>query len=393
MRCDAESGTPVEIGSGEATGVILGGVTRGEVGKPGELSGVLNKRSIGSIISNNECGVFGIMSDVDIDIQAPIPVGCKTELHTGEAEIISTVKSGKKAKYKIEITEIDTTSTGSKSFKIKVKDPTLIALTGGIVRGMSGSPIIQDGKKEKRDLTEEEKKTIEDLDKRYKAVGGQLASVNASYEKHYNMLHNDLQVQTPTKTVTQTPYYGAHMAYGMAGRGHYMANGRGRNYYAPHMQTKVSVGSSIASNQQQEEQQQEQKQEEKKFTTVTAEDDKRQQAAQQEEKKEEKKEEKVEEKKEEKKAEDSEMKVVQVEEQELEEIEDEDVELEEMTQGNQLRTENVILDEIQIGFDMDIEEIIEPNKKKSKGKAQTVAVEDSSEDAMVMTKVYDPSKN
>ena len=144
--CDAESGTPVEIGSGEATGVILGGVTRGEVGKPGELSGVLNKRSIGSIISNNECGVFGIMSDVDIDIQAPIPVGCKTELHTGEAEIISTVKSGKKAKYKIEITEIDTTSTGSKSFKIKVKDPTLIALTGGIVRGMSGSPIIQDGK-------------------------------------------------------------------------------------------------------------------------------------------------------------------------------------------------------------------------------------------------------
>lgn len=144
--CDAENGAPVEIGSGEATGVILGGVTRGEVGKPGELSGVLNKRSIGSIISNNECGVFGIMDDVDIDIQAPIPVGCKTELHTGEAEIISTVKSGKKAKYKIEITEIDTTSTGSKSFKIKVKDPTLIALTGGIVRGMSGSPIIQDGK-------------------------------------------------------------------------------------------------------------------------------------------------------------------------------------------------------------------------------------------------------
>ena len=144
--CDAENGAPVEISSGEATGVILGGVTRGEVGKPGELSGVLNKRSIGSIISNNECGVFGIMDDVDIDIQAPIPVGCKTELHTGEAEIISTVKSGKKAKYKIEITEIDTTSTGSKSFKIKVKDPTLIALTGGIVRGMSGSPIIQDGK-------------------------------------------------------------------------------------------------------------------------------------------------------------------------------------------------------------------------------------------------------
>jgi stage IV sporulation protein B len=144
--CDSESGTPIEISSGSATGVILGGVTRGEVGKPGELSGVLNKRSLGSIISNNECGVFGIMDDIDIDMQAPLPVGYKAEVHQGEAEIISTVKSGKKAKYKIEITEIDTTSTGSKSFKIKVKDPTLIALTGGIVRGMSGSPIIQNGK-------------------------------------------------------------------------------------------------------------------------------------------------------------------------------------------------------------------------------------------------------
>ena len=144
--CDAEGGEPIEISAGAATGVILGGVTRGEVGKPGELSGVLNKRSLGSIISNNECGVFGIMEDVDIDMQVPIPVGYRAEVHQGEAEIISTVKSGKKAKYKIEITEIDATSTGSKSFKIKVKDPTLIALTGGIVRGMSGSPIIQDGK-------------------------------------------------------------------------------------------------------------------------------------------------------------------------------------------------------------------------------------------------------
>ncbi len=144
--CDSESGKPIEISSGAATGVILGGVTRGEVGKPGELSGVLNKRCIGSIISNNECGVFGVMEGVDIDMQAPLPVGYRAEVHQGEAEIISTVKSGKKAKYKIEITEIDTTSTGSKSFKIKVKDPTLIALTGGIVRGMSGSPIIQNGK-------------------------------------------------------------------------------------------------------------------------------------------------------------------------------------------------------------------------------------------------------
>ena len=64
----------------------------------------------------------------------------------GEATIISTVKNGKKAEYKIEIYDIDQNSQGSKSFKIRVKDPALIAITGGIVRGMSGSPIIQNGK-------------------------------------------------------------------------------------------------------------------------------------------------------------------------------------------------------------------------------------------------------
>ena len=68
------------------------------------------------------------------------------EVAEGEATIISTIKNGKSAQYKIEIFDIDRTSTGSKSFKIRVTDDTLIALTGGIVRGMSGSPIIQNGK-------------------------------------------------------------------------------------------------------------------------------------------------------------------------------------------------------------------------------------------------------
>ncbi|MBO7303750.1 MAG: SpoIVB peptidase [Clostridia bacterium] len=144
--CDAESGALIDIREGEVTGVILGGINRGEAGKPGELSGVLNKRHLGSIDINDECGVFGVLSDTDYESRAPIAVGEKSDVKLGEAEIISTVKYGKKAVYKIEITEIDLSSTGSKSFKIKVTDPTLIALTGGIVRGMSGSPIIQNGK-------------------------------------------------------------------------------------------------------------------------------------------------------------------------------------------------------------------------------------------------------
>ena len=143
----ASDGGIIPMRSGEASGVILGGIRRGESGKPGELSGILNKTHLGSVEINTDCGVFGILDECELTSRAPLPVGKRAEVKCGSAEIISTVKSGKRQTYKIEITEIlDNGDTGSKSFKIKVTDPTLITLTGGIVRGMSGSPIIQDGK-------------------------------------------------------------------------------------------------------------------------------------------------------------------------------------------------------------------------------------------------------
>ena len=144
--CESEGGNLVGLESGEVSGVVLGGVTRGEAGKPGELSGVLGRKALGSIYKNHECGVFGVLDDTCSYDSAPIPVANKNEIKLGEAEIISTVKNGKKSSYKIEIVDIDKSSTGSKSFRIKVTDPFLITLTGGIVRGMSGSPIIQNGK-------------------------------------------------------------------------------------------------------------------------------------------------------------------------------------------------------------------------------------------------------
>ncbi len=144
--CDSESGEIIPMKEGDVSGVILGGVHRGERGKPGELTGILTDSDLGDLYTNSECGVFGIFDSVNKDKTEAIPIGKKQELHEGEATIISTVRNGKKAEYKIEITEIDRSSEGSKSFKIKVTDPTLKALTGGIVRGMSGSPIIQDGK-------------------------------------------------------------------------------------------------------------------------------------------------------------------------------------------------------------------------------------------------------
>jgi len=147
--CDAESGAVLPMYGGEATGVILGGASRGEVGKPGELRGILTHDNLGSVILNTKAGVFGRLNDDGMTKKCtlePLPVGTRDELKEGPAEIISTVKSGRRASYSIEISDINKGSDGSKSFRIKVTDDTLIALTGGIVRGMSGSPIIQNGK-------------------------------------------------------------------------------------------------------------------------------------------------------------------------------------------------------------------------------------------------------
>lgn len=145
--CDAETGTPIEMCAGSVCGVILGGVQKGEAGKAGELSGILTDKVLGTVYANTQCGVFGTLDNIPSEAQSRlVEVGTRSEVHAGEAKILSTVKNGMLREYSISICEIDTNSHGAKSFKIKVTDPTLIALTGGIVRGMSGSPIIQDGK-------------------------------------------------------------------------------------------------------------------------------------------------------------------------------------------------------------------------------------------------------
>ena len=144
--CDSESGEVISMESGEVCGVILGGVHKGECGKPGELCGVLTEVDLGDLSLNCDCGVFGVITDSAMLSGREMEIAPKSEVKEGEATIISTIKNGKTAEYKIEIYDIDRSSDGSKSFRIRVTDVTLKALTGGIVRGMSGSPIIQNGK-------------------------------------------------------------------------------------------------------------------------------------------------------------------------------------------------------------------------------------------------------
>jgi stage IV sporulation protein B len=145
--CDTDTGEVIDFTEGQVTGVILSGVKKGEEGKPGELCGLLTDKVSGQLYANTECGVFGRLDTVPDSLgQTAVEIARKDEVREGEATILSTVKLGTAKEYKIEISEINKSSTGTKSFKIKVTDPTLIAITGGVVRGMSGSPIIQDGK-------------------------------------------------------------------------------------------------------------------------------------------------------------------------------------------------------------------------------------------------------
>ena len=146
--CSADGKEVLKMARGQVTGVILAGASRGAPTKPGELRGVLTDRHLGTLYANTSMGVFGKLERGAFaeSEHGALPIASRDEVEEGEATIISTVKNGKRCEYKIALTDIDHSSDGTKCFRIKVTDDALIAITGGIVRGMSGSPIIQNGK-------------------------------------------------------------------------------------------------------------------------------------------------------------------------------------------------------------------------------------------------------
>ena len=145
--CDASSGEIVAMTRGSVVDVTISGVVKGEVGTPGEVKGYFSSGKVGTLLGNTECGVYGVFAGKPAAVTGdPIPVGYKDELKAGKAYILSTLDSGSAKKYEIEISNINKDATGNKCFTIKVTDPALIEKSGGIVQGMSGSPIIQNGK-------------------------------------------------------------------------------------------------------------------------------------------------------------------------------------------------------------------------------------------------------
>mgnify|MGYP003295400986 CR=1 FL=1 len=145
--CDVDTGNILPLLKGEVVGVEINGVKKGKSGFPGELLGSFAVNStIGTLEINNVNGLYGQLSTADFENQ-PLPLGMRQEIKTGKAYIYTTIEGKKPQKYEINIEKIDYNMTQEcKNMVIKVTDRELLEKTGGIVQGMSGSPIIQDGK-------------------------------------------------------------------------------------------------------------------------------------------------------------------------------------------------------------------------------------------------------
>lgn len=142
---DPETGFALPLRDGAITNVEISSVKAAAGGKPGELVGLIQDDDrIGSIILNCDSGIYGISDKNDFCGEA-LPTADSREIKTGSAEIIATVDGTQTERYDIEITKIFGRGSG-RDMLVEVKDERLISRTGGIVQGMSGCPVIQDGK-------------------------------------------------------------------------------------------------------------------------------------------------------------------------------------------------------------------------------------------------------
>lgn len=143
--CDSSSGELIPLVTGRVTDVSLFGIERGVAGTPGELKGYFGSREIGTICKNTETGVYGTFTKIPDD-GAPTEIAHRGEIKAGEVIVRCTLADGEMRDYTAVISEINRRSRDNKSFIITITDPALIERSGGIVQGMSGSPILQDGK-------------------------------------------------------------------------------------------------------------------------------------------------------------------------------------------------------------------------------------------------------
>lgn len=149
---DVDTGVIFPVGAGAVYENEVVHVTRGEENAPGELTGAFFEKEVvlGEIDRNTSFGVFGTaplkMAAGGLYPEG-LPVGRREDVHTGKAQILSCVEGGMVKAYDCEIEKLyGQNAPETRSMVVRITDPELLSKTGGIVQGMSGSPIVQDGK-------------------------------------------------------------------------------------------------------------------------------------------------------------------------------------------------------------------------------------------------------
>lgn len=148
---DIDTGKLINIANGEFITTKVVSITKGEEGDPGKIQGTINnQQNIGKIYKNTNFGIYGIVDNISslkLDALKEMEVALREEIKLGKATLLTSLDEESVKEYEIEIEKIYTNNDyDNKSMLIKVTDEALLQKTGGIIQGMSGSPIIQNGK-------------------------------------------------------------------------------------------------------------------------------------------------------------------------------------------------------------------------------------------------------
>ena len=145
---DTDTATLIPLEEGSIMPAEVSEVKKGLSGEPGELHGRFDlTKDLGTLSANTTRGIFGTAQGMELPEGAQaMKIAARSEVKVGKAAILSNVRGDRVELFDVELVMVDRDSDGNRNMLLKVTDPELLELTGGIVQGMSGSPIIQDGK-------------------------------------------------------------------------------------------------------------------------------------------------------------------------------------------------------------------------------------------------------
>ncbi len=145
---DVDTAMLMPLESGSIMPASVSDVQRGVAGQPGELHGQFDvTRDLGTLYANTNRGVFGRLAETALaDGLEAVEVASRDEVEAGSAVILSNIRGDQVEEFDVQITHVDKEGDGTRSLMLEVTDPELLQATGGIVQGMSGSPILQNGR-------------------------------------------------------------------------------------------------------------------------------------------------------------------------------------------------------------------------------------------------------